>query len=67
VGSGAVLDAVVNRKIPRPRRESNPRTPIERTVKVLEIYVDFHIPKVTIFDVSISLGTVVLWTISEKS
>jgi hypothetical protein len=28
VGSRAVLDAVVKRKIPNPRRESNPRTPI---------------------------------------
>jgi hypothetical protein len=28
VGSSAVLDAVVKRKIPSPRRESKPRTPI---------------------------------------
>jgi hypothetical protein len=28
----AVLDAVVNRKIPSPRRESNPRTPIVQPV-----------------------------------
>jgi hypothetical protein len=28
VGSRTVLDAVVKRKIPHPRRESNPRTPI---------------------------------------
>jgi hypothetical protein len=28
VGPRAVLDAVVKRKIPSPRRESNPRTPI---------------------------------------
>jgi hypothetical protein len=28
VGLRAVLDAVVKRKIPSPRRESNPRTPI---------------------------------------
>jgi hypothetical protein len=28
VGPGAILDAVVKRKIPSPRRESNPRTPI---------------------------------------
>jgi hypothetical protein len=27
-GARAVLDAVVKRKIPSPRRESNPRTPI---------------------------------------
>jgi hypothetical protein len=32
VGSRAVLNAVVKRKIPRPRRESNPRTPIVQSV-----------------------------------
>jgi hypothetical protein len=32
VGRRAVLDAVVKRKIPNPRRESNPRTPILQSV-----------------------------------
>jgi hypothetical protein len=32
VGRRAVLDAVVKRKIPSPRRESNPRTPIVQPV-----------------------------------
>jgi hypothetical protein len=32
VGSRAVLDVVVKRKIPSPRRESNPRTPIVQPV-----------------------------------
>jgi hypothetical protein len=32
VGPRAVLDAVVKRKIPSPRRESNPRTPIIQPV-----------------------------------
>jgi hypothetical protein len=32
VGPTAVLDAVVKRKIPNPRRESNPRTPIVHPV-----------------------------------
>jgi hypothetical protein len=32
VGPRAVLDAVVKRKIPSPRRESNPRTPIVQLV-----------------------------------
>jgi hypothetical protein len=32
VGPRAVLDAVVKRKIPSPRRESNPRTPIVQPV-----------------------------------
>jgi hypothetical protein len=32
VGSRAVLDAVVKRKIPSPRPESNPRTPIIQPV-----------------------------------
>jgi hypothetical protein len=29
VGPRAVLDTVVKRKIPNPRRESNPRTPVQ--------------------------------------
>jgi hypothetical protein len=32
MGPRAVLDAVVRRKIPNPRRESNPRTPIVQPV-----------------------------------
>jgi hypothetical protein len=32
VSPGAVLDAVVERKIPSPRRESNTRTPIVQPV-----------------------------------
>jgi hypothetical protein len=32
VGPRAILDAVVKRKIPSPRRESNPRTPIVQPV-----------------------------------
>jgi hypothetical protein len=32
MGPRAVLDAVVKRKIPSPRRESNPRTPIAQPV-----------------------------------
>jgi hypothetical protein len=32
VGPIAVLDVVVKRKIPSPRRESNPRTPIVQPV-----------------------------------
>jgi hypothetical protein len=32
VGTRAVTDAVVKRKIPSPRRESNPRTPIVQPV-----------------------------------
>jgi hypothetical protein len=32
VGPRAVLDAVMKRKIPSPRRESNPRTPIVQPV-----------------------------------
>jgi hypothetical protein len=31
-GPGAVLDAVVKRKIPNLRRESNPRTPIVQRI-----------------------------------
>jgi hypothetical protein len=32
VGPRAVLDAVVKRKIPSPRRESNPRTPMVQPI-----------------------------------
>jgi hypothetical protein len=32
VGPRAILDAVVKRKIPSPRRESNPKTPIVQPV-----------------------------------
>jgi hypothetical protein len=40
VGPRAVLDAVVKRKIPRPRRESNIRTPIVQPVA--QRYTDIH-------------------------
>jgi hypothetical protein len=38
VGPRAILDAVVKRKIPSPRRESNPRTPIVQPVAQRYIY-----------------------------
>jgi hypothetical protein len=38
VGSRAVLDALVKRKIPSPLRESNPRTPIVH--RVAQRYTD---------------------------
>jgi hypothetical protein len=41
VGPRAVLDAVVKRKIPSPRRESNPRTPIVQLVT--QRYTDWAI------------------------
>jgi hypothetical protein len=41
VGPRAVLDAVVKRKIPSPRRESNPRTPIVQPVT--QRYTDWAI------------------------
>jgi hypothetical protein len=51
VGLRAILDAVVKRKIPSPRRESNPRTPIVqplgsfenegREIESVEFYVKF--------------------------
>jgi hypothetical protein len=39
VGPRAVVDAVVKRKIPSPRRESNPRTPIVQSVA--QLYTDW--------------------------
>jgi hypothetical protein len=42
VSPRAVLDAVVKRKIPSPRQESNPRTPIVLVdLKSLYIVADF--------------------------
>jgi hypothetical protein len=41
VGLRAVLDAVVKRKIPNPRQESNPRTPIVQPVA--QRYTDWAI------------------------
>jgi hypothetical protein len=41
VGPKTVLDAVVKRKIPSPRRESNPRTPIVQPVA--QCYTDWAI------------------------
>jgi len=36
VGPSAVLDAVVERKIPSPRGESSPRTPLSLNVRPIE-------------------------------
>jgi hypothetical protein len=41
VGPRGVLDAVMKRKIPRPRQESNPRTPI--VLPVAQRYTDWAI------------------------
>jgi hypothetical protein len=41
VGARAVLDALVKRKIPSPRRESNPRTPIVQPIA--QRYTDWAI------------------------
>jgi hypothetical protein len=38
MGPRAVLDAVVKKKIPSPRRESNPKTPIVQPVA--QLYTD---------------------------
>jgi len=40
VGPRAVLNAMMKRKIPSPRRESNPRTPI--TQPVAQCYSEYH-------------------------
>jgi hypothetical protein len=46
VGPRAVLDAVVKRKIPNPRRESNPRIPIVQPVA--QCYTDRAITAIII-------------------
>jgi hypothetical protein len=53
VGTRAVLDAVVKRKIPSPRRESNPRTPIVQPVAPR--YTDWAITAL------LSINTELIW------
>jgi hypothetical protein len=55
----AVLDAVVKRKIPTPRRESNPRTPIVHPVA--QRYTDWGIPAVQ-FHLCMELNLRQEWT-----
>jgi hypothetical protein len=47
VGPRAVLETVVKRKIPSPRRESNPRTPIVQPV--VQRYTDLAITALLMF------------------
>jgi hypothetical protein len=47
VGPRDVLDAVVKRKIPSPRRESNLRTPIVQQVKII-VALHFIMPELTV-------------------
>jgi hypothetical protein len=58
VGPTAVLDTVVKRKIPSPRRESNPRSPIVQPVA--QLYTDWAVTALTgILDdpkIRVSLG-----------
>jgi hypothetical protein len=51
VGSRAVLDTMAKRKIPSPRRESNPRTPIVQPVA--QRYTDWAITALVLFDKNI--------------
>jgi hypothetical protein len=57
VGLGAVLDAVVKRKIPSPRRESNPRTPIIQPVA--QRYTDWAITALMFFKFEIEIAVVI--------
>jgi hypothetical protein len=43
VGPRVVLDAVVKKKIPSPRRESNPRTPIVKPIAKAKYKIDVHV------------------------
>jgi hypothetical protein len=45
VGSRAILDAVMKRKIPSPRRESNPRTPIVQRYNLTHIDQNIRLDK----------------------
>jgi hypothetical protein len=48
MGPGAVLDAVVKRKIPNPHRESNPRTPIVQPHCIMRSFIicTIHVARV---------------------
>jgi hypothetical protein len=52
VGPRAVLDTVVKRKIPSPRRESNPRTPIFQHVAQTLYRTSYHGSVYTLYTVS---------------
>jgi hypothetical protein len=43
VGSRAVLDAVVKKKIPGPRRKSNPKTPIVQPVSLVAVPIELPV------------------------
>jgi hypothetical protein len=49
VGPRAVLDAVVKRKIPSPRRKSNPKTPnlIQTLISVPGYFLQSHVTSLT--------------------
>jgi hypothetical protein len=53
VGPRAVLDAVVNRKIPSPHRESNPRTPTVQPVD--QRCTDWAITDLTLFVLTVNI------------
>jgi hypothetical protein len=64
VGSRADLDAVVTRKIPSPRRESNPRAPIVQPVAqryTTEISMEAKITKATDWFSCKSLAGLYYW------
>jgi hypothetical protein len=55
VGPRAVLDAVVKRKIPSPRRESNPRIPKnQENQEGIELFNFWSMPMMLIYWVKIS-------------
>jgi hypothetical protein len=60
VGPRAVLDAVVKRKIPSPRREPNPRTPIVQLVA--QSYTDWAM---TALWMETNLYLNIIWNISR--
>jgi hypothetical protein len=57
VGPRTVLDAVVKRKIPSPRRESNPRTPIIQPVA--QRYTDWVCRKLKKYEVGMTTSNFV--------
>jgi hypothetical protein len=65
VGPRPVLDAVVKRKVPSPRRESKPRTPIVQTVA--QRYTDCEFNKSNMnMNINMNIKMKTLCLVSEK-
>jgi hypothetical protein len=62
VESRDVLDAVVKKKIPSPRRESNPRSPTVQPVKQTYVYMDLSVTGKIILEWILEKQVCKVWT-----